>query len=427
MKKAIVIIGFLLSAVTICRAQQEIRVNPSGVNVYSQGATTVFLTYGNLGEYRPDETAWCGELIPAAPAIGSRCAPGTIYGALPKRYDISRRSGSGGYTDIVSVPAAIARKAYQAAAAGQPSEFFYVRRFVHPAGGPDQFVAVTMRLSGAGAGTPFSLTDVRLGFGDSNGATATDPLVFFVEPGGKIPQVRAEIRHTGTGRLKGRWEVVRPGDPLPEPRDLLTEASLPVEERGTQARFTQIGRFNLFLPPGGRYTLSGPAPSQMPNNVPGQYLILLRIEASDDGENGSDLSFVGAGSILVSAGAAAGFPLPVLRYVVGNGDSPIATAAPPTGLSLILPGDGVTIPAGTPVDFVWNELPEAVYYRLEIEDDAGQLVHSAVLKASERSYRAPSWLRAGNRSLHWRVIALDAAGSLMTGTDRRALRLAERR
>lgn len=87
----------------------------------------------------------------------------------------------------------------------------------------------------------------------------------------------------------------------------------------------------------------------------------------------------------------------------------------------------MTIPAGTPVDFVWNELPEAVYYRLEIEDEAGQPVHSAVLKASERTYRAPSWLRAGNRGLRWRVIALDAAGSLITGTDRRTLRLAEGR
>ncbi|MGH9934798.1 MAG: hypothetical protein ACREAM_01050 [Blastocatellia bacterium] len=139
MKRAIATIVFLLCSLTPCFAQQEIKVNPASVNVYSQGATTVFLTYGNLGDYRPVETAWCGEVIPASPDIGFRCAPGTIYGALPKRHDIARRSGTGGYTDIVSVPAAIARKAYQAAAAGQASEFFYVRRFVSAGGGPDQF------------------------------------------------------------------------------------------------------------------------------------------------------------------------------------------------------------------------------------------------------------------------------------------------
>src|SRR5262249_25473680 len=158
--------------------------------------------------------------------------------------------------------------------------FYYVRRFINPSGGPDQFVAVTMRLSGNGAGVPFSLTDVQLGFGANAGpsATGSDPLVLFVEQGGKVPPIRAEVKYTGAGRLKGRWEVVRPGDPLPEPRDLLTEASLPIEERGAQARFTQIGRFNVFLPPGGKFTLPGPAPSQIPNNVAGQYLILLRVE-----------------------------------------------------------------------------------------------------------------------------------------------------
>ena len=45
----------------------------------------------------------------------------------------------------------MARKAYQAAAAGEDSEFFYVRRFESAAGAPDQFVAVTMRLTGNGA------------------------------------------------------------------------------------------------------------------------------------------------------------------------------------------------------------------------------------------------------------------------------------
>src|SRR5262245_31844178 len=185
MKRAIATIVFLLCSPAFCLAQQEIKVNPASVNVYSQGATTVFLTYGNLGDYRPVETSWCGDLIPASPDIGFKCAPGTIYGALPKRYDVSRRSGKGGYIDIVSVPAAIARKAYQAAAAGQASEFFYVRRFVGAAGVPDQFVAVTMRLTGNGAAAPFSLTDVQLGFGAPIGpsATGSDPLVLFVEPG----------------------------------------------------------------------------------------------------------------------------------------------------------------------------------------------------------------------------------------------------
>jgi hypothetical protein len=398
------------------------------MNVYSQGATTVFLTYGNLGDYRPAETAWCGEVMPASPDIGTRCVPGTIYGSLPSRFDISRRSGNNAYTDVVSVPSAIARKAYQAAVAGENSEFFYVRRFVNPAGGPDQFVAVTMRLSGNGAGAPFSLTDVQLGFGAKTGpsATGSDPLVLFVEPGGKIPPIRAEIKYTGAGRLKGRWEVVRPGDPLPEPRDLLSEASLPVEERGTQARFTQIARFNVFLPPGGRYTLAGPAPARIPNQIPGQYLLLFRVEASDDRENESDLSEVGAGAGFAQGGGAAGFPMPVLRYVVGGGDTQPATVTTASDLALLLPADGRALPPAAAVDFVWAGSAQAAFYRLEIEDASGSLILSAVLPRGVTRYRAPSWLkdRVGDGNLSWRVLALDQAGAQIGETARRSLRLA---
>jgi hypothetical protein len=418
---------FLLASFVISAlAQNEIKVTPRSVNVYSQGATTVFVTYGNLGDYRPAETAWCREIAPATPDIGFRCVPGTIYGTLPSRYDISRRSGRNAYTDIVSVPASVARKAYQAAAAGEDSQFFYVRRFIS-AGSPDQFVVVTMRLSGAGAGTPFSLTDVQLGFGAGVGpmATGSEPLVLFVEPGGKVPPIRAEIKYTGTGRLRGRWEIVRPGDPLPEPRDLLTEASLPIEERGTQARFTQLSRFNVFLPPGGRFTLPGPDQARIPNQAPGQYLILLRIEASDDRENDSNLAAVGAGASVAQGGAAAGFPMPTLRYVVGGGDN-TANAFQSGQFTSLLPRDGVTLRANQPVDFVWSAMPRAVFYRVEVEDVNGKPILSAVLKSNVLKYRAPSWFKtkAGALSLRWRVVALDGQGARIGTSEQRRFQIA---
>ncbi|MGH9838764.1 MAG: hypothetical protein ACREEM_08270 [Blastocatellia bacterium] len=427
MKKILAAILFLLGHAITALAQQEIRVNPTSVNVYSQGSTTVFLTYGNLGNYRPAETAWCGDVQPATPAIGLTCVPGTIYGTLPSRFDISRRSGNNGYTDIVSVPASVARKAYQAAARGEDSQFFYVRRFVSASSGPDQFVTVTMRLSGNGAGVPFSLTDVQLDFGASKGPRANGqaPVVLFVEPGGKTPPIRAEIKYTGTGRLRGRWEVVRPGDPLPEPRDLLTEASLPIEERGTQQRYSQLSRFNVFLPPGGRYVLQGPDPARLPRDAAGQYLILLRVEASDDRENISDLSAVGAGAGAAQGGAAAGFPLPVLRYIVGGGDN-TKNAMPANSFGPLLPRDGVTLPANQPIDFAWAAAPQAAFYRLEIEDENGKLILSAMLKPTARNYRAPSWLKskAASGNLRWRVVALDRVGKYISETEKRRFQIA---
>src|SRR4051794_37966657 len=100
-----------------CVASAQIRVNPTGVNVNAQGATSVFLTFGGLGtSYVAAEGMWCGALLPAAPDAGSKCAPSTIFGRLPGRYDLSRTSG-GSFTDIMSIPPSVSRRAYQAAAA----------------------------------------------------------------------------------------------------------------------------------------------------------------------------------------------------------------------------------------------------------------------------------------------------------------------
>ena len=109
---------------------QTIKVNPIGVNVNPSSSTTVFLTYGRLTNYRPAEAYWCGDLIDATPDLGLKCNPSTIFGSLPARYDLSRRSGDQGFTDIMSIPPSVARRAYQSAADGDDSRFFYVRHFI---------------------------------------------------------------------------------------------------------------------------------------------------------------------------------------------------------------------------------------------------------------------------------------------------------
>src|SRR5687767_11190880 len=266
-----VMLAIAMSAPVVVSAQ--IRVNPTGVNVNMNGATTAFLTFGGLADYRPVEAVWCGALVPAAPDVGLRCNPSTVFGRLPLRLDQSRLSGTSAFTDIMSIPPSVARRAYQAAQAGQPSSFFYVRRFRSLAGGPDQYVAVTCRLAGGGARVPFSLVDVSLKFD-------VETPILFLKPGEIAHPVFARIMYNGTGRLKGRWEIVHPGEDPPAERDLLTEATLPAEERGTQRRYTELGRFNVFLPPTGEYVLPGPEVSNIPTSTEGMYLILLRIEAS---------------------------------------------------------------------------------------------------------------------------------------------------
>jgi hypothetical protein len=397
----------------------QVRVNPTGVNVSSQGATTVFLTFGGLNGYVPAEALWCGELVPAAPDVGLRCDPATIFGSLPIRFDRSRLGGANAFTDIMSIPPSVARRAYQEAERGRVSGFFYVRRFVRPAGGPDQYVAVTCRLAGGGARVPFSLLDVRLGF-------EIDTPVLFVQAGDVPPPLQAHLTYSGTGRLKGRWEIVLPGEELPTPQDLLTEATLPADHRGLQRRYTELARFNEFLPPSGRYTLEGPDPRKLPVAVEGAYFVLLRIEASDDKEADSDLAAVGAGPGTVHSGAVAGFPMPVLRYIVGGATSEIAAARSPAGFALALPADNARVSRNSPLEFSWSEVDQGALYRLDVESADGRLVLSALVERGVGAYRAPPWLRdlTSDGRLRWRVVAISAPGNEIRVTPWRRLDLA---
>jgi hypothetical protein len=412
----IVLFSFVLMAgAWNVTAVQNIKVNPDGVNVNVSGATVVFLSFGPLVNRVPAEGCWCGELIPAAPDFGFKCDPATIFGCLPARLDLSTRSGAGGFTDIMSIPPSVSRRAYQAAQEGATSSFFYVRRFINPSGGPDEFVAVTCRMTGGGARTPFSLTDVKLSF-------ESDKPILLVKPGAKIPRVKADIAYNGTGRLKGRWEVVLPGEEPPSERDLLTEATLPVEERGRQRRFTQLSRFNVFLPPTGKYVLAGPDPSRLPAEVEGQYLILLRIEASDDKEGDSNLSVVEAGPGVVHSGAVAGFPLPPLRYYVGSNGTGPGTGTGVVGPRAVSPEDNSEARSGDTLDFQWSDGEGAAFYRIDIADLRERIVLSAIFPPGVGKYRAPSWLKDKVKDgLRWRVVALDEGGSVTAETPWRKL------
>jgi hypothetical protein len=215
---------------------------------------------------------------------------------------------------------------------------------------------------------------------------------------------------------------VKPGEAPPASRDLLTEATLPFEERGTQKRYTQLSRFNIYLPPVGKVTLPGPEVWRVDESLNGLYQILLRIEASDDKYSDSDTGAVGGGPAVVHGGAVAGFSLPALRYYVSNGG---VTRAPTTiTLLQLAPDDQAVIVSSVAVDFLWTMLEKANVYRVEVEDLQSTPVISAILPAGVGSYRAPPWLqaRAGNRLLRWRVLAFDAAGKELDHTPWRVLK-----
>jgi len=417
---------------------QNIAVSPNNVNADSQGATSVLLTFGRLNRRRPAEATWCGALIRATPDLGFKCDPATIFGQLPTRYDQSTRSGIDAFTDIMSITPAVARRADLLACVRDTNTFFYVRRFVGTTGqggAQSEYVPVIIHQTGDGGGAPFSLTEVRLTWAAGN------PIPF-VKRGEVLPRFEAEITYTGAGRLIGRWELVKPGDRQPEPRDLLTEATLPIEERGTQKRFSQIERFNIYLSPNGRIILPGPDPSRVDVSLIGSYGVLLRIEASDDLSGNTDLAAVGAGGGIVYTGGVAGFPLPVLKYYVGGGsyqpvapDSSTSTSSagepdpPGAEPAPLLPADRATLPADKPVEFNWLPDVKAATCILEVEDLQGNQIVSAILTSDKNTYRAPPWLKhtVGDAVARWRVVCVDK-GTCQTGqTEWRTFRFARTR
>jgi hypothetical protein len=385
----------------------QVSVSPSSVNVNAQGVTTAILTFSGVGGYTMAEALWCGELVSATPAGGFRCAPGTVFGQVPSRYDRTSGSTFDALSDVMTIPASVARRAYQDAAAGSNSAFYYVRRF-RSDDGIDQYAAVTLRLTSGGARTPLSITDVQLAFDP-------DVPVLYVANGDVPAPLEAILRYTGSGRLTGRWEIVYPGEQVPSAADLLTEGTAPADQRRTQRRYTQLSRFNVFLPPTGRMVLPGPDPSRLPTATDGIYYLLLRLESAFDAESQTETTGSIDGEFVIRtgglSGGAAGFALPMLRYVVGSGSARTPAARSVGSVRLRSPAAGATVNPSTLV-FVWDALTRAEQYRLEVGAPDGTRVMAAIVPRTTRRYEAPPWLAtsAPQPRLRWRVIALDARG-----------------
>lgn len=401
-------------------------VNPTGVNVRSNAPNTVFITFQGLEpNERAIEALWCGTVQPGIGAgsvtTSDPCVAGTLFGRLPLNFDRSRATqgvGQKNFSDIMVIPASVVRRAVQEGIEGKNSDFFYVRHFTGGSGG-DKWVVVTCRLGAGGARTPLSLIDVKISF---SGQADTTQLTV-LRSGERLPRFSADIQYNGSGQLKGRWELVRPGDSEPEVNDLLTEATLPLELRSTQKRYTTLTRFSQFVMPNSTVRIDGPDPALLDTRVEGPYQVLLRIEASDDKEANSE---IGNGA-LIKTGGVAGFPMPTLKYFVGD----VASASTPSAnrdasgartLDLMLPLTDATVDAARAVTFEWIEVTGAASYRVEVESD-GKLIITSTLQGT-RYEPPPGWLaRRVQGGAMWRVTALDATGRVVAQSTARRFAL----
>ncbi len=390
----------------------NIKRSPTGANVNADGDTTVFITFAGLSAIQQaGEALWCAELVPAvAPELGNKCKPGTIFGRLPARFDRSALQGGGVFTDIMAIPASVSRRALQSAQGGHDSSFFYVREFVDTSGGgANEYVTVTCILAGRGAGVPLALNDVRVSFQGH-----AEDLVYAARRGAPPPPVKADLTYNGSGRLRGRWEVLFPGEAAPADADLMTEASLRTADRMKQQRYTVLERFDVFLPPNGKYALQGPNPARIPTAVDGLYSLLLRVEVSDDKSGDVDLAGIGAGAGVEHHGAVADFPMPTLRYRVASADGKTRVA-----MQALRPSAERPFSGKDGLIFEWSPAAGTAVYRLVVRDAEFKTVLTAVTKVDSTKYLAPTWIQdaCARSALSWQVTALDKNGRAVAGTD----------
>lgn len=396
-------------------------VHPTGVNVNATGVTSVHLTYrGTAGQVSKD-AFWCGEITGGANIVSTTnpCIAGTFFGRLPQVLSQTRVSAGApvfsnnkrsqqkkaivngqNLTDIMTIPASVARRAMQSARAGNNSSFFYIRKF--ESAGQSQYIAVTCRMSDGGARVPFALTEVHPFFVIDE----TKQSVNLAYQGQLMPKIQAEISYNGSGRLKGRWEVVLPGDPQPSEFDLTPQANLPIEQRGLQKRFTVLAHFDVFLPPLGQTILKGPKRILIPNRLIGPYQIILRIEATRDKEADSN---TGVGN--VNSGGLAGFTMPVLRYYVATEDD-VLQARIEAGLDKSIRLFEPTFELATnTLNFSWLRYGVAETYKLEIKAQ-DQPVFTALIDGWETYYQPPPWIieQLKTTPSQWRVAAFDSQG-----------------
>ncbi len=185
----------------------------------------------------------------------------------------------------------------------------------------------------------------------------------------------------------------------------MSEAALPIEERGTQKRYTLLNRFNVNLPPGGKYILPGPENWRIDKTVEGMYLLLFRVEASDAPDSASNI-----GGATLPTGAVAGFAMPTLRYYVGNSTNTNIQQITKTNL---ISGELSNQPL--PIILRWKAVADTKIYRLEIEDNENKKIFSAVVLPSFKQYQLPSFIRelTVSKQLKWRVTAFDAGGKTL--------------
>lgn len=374
---------------------------PRTVLAATSTPTSALVTYrfaANTAGVNALDAVFCTQLVGGMPPLGATstnpCSPGSEIARYRTQQRAFQVTQNGPFVsearESMVVPLPVVQQAYQHARAGGNAVFYFVRRFE-----PESYAVVEVRLAGNSAAMPINLYDVRLGFA---GPAGGEQPVAFVHRGEALPPLKATLFYTGAGLLRGTWEIVEPGQVEPEEFDLLPGANISAGDRARQRRYTVIERFEQYLPATGRFDIVVPDTRRFLTRTDGAYRVILRIEPELAITTGGDIALAGGGAV---------FPMPTLRYFVGSQRS-IAPTLHVRPLAVQGPAAGDVYRDGALPRFAWQAFAGARYFRVEIADESGAIVYSAMERAGSRRYEPPAALRslAGSGIVRWRIVAL---------------------
>ncbi|OQX31428.1 MAG: hypothetical protein B0D94_06040 [Candidatus Sedimenticola endophacoides] len=307
-----------------------------------------------------------------APGIILGSTPGTLSSTVTGSYSVS-------FTESVVIPASVIYKAYKNGLAS----FVLYRRFNDGyAPGTYAHAAATFRITG-GANAGFNINRQALYFDDGSRLRLLSP--------GQPLSALSELRYSGSGLLRGVWELATP------------------ETTDGEPVYRRLQTVRRVLGGGGRVLLPSPA---LDTALAGRYLVRFRIEEP-----------------------VTGFDDLLIEYHVGRAEPQQA----PLDLELDTPRHGAFLHPDT--HFRWRPVAGASGYRLELfegERDAAPLDGLMAWQDTRQAELDPRRLRAApvsgaalpsgqtgvtlsdlsrghlqpGRGYWWRVLAIGADGRL---------------
>ena len=249
------------------------------------------------------------------------CNAGTILGTEYASRTTVPSGFVNGFDAAVTIPEVVLNRVQQRIRSNPTNALFFVVFQLIPAAGVNLgnganvpfFVQINFRfLGGSSGGKALTITEIKLVAQEPGRPEVRNTIID--EGNRETGEFCLEIWYTGTGQVQGWWQLWTNNHPPITDIDLMTEASLPENQRRLQRDFLKIRRIREYFGPSGYIKLTLPY-SAIPEHIRGLALLLPRFLATRSRRSQLLDTNALVGNRSVDAGATFGGKLPTHRVL----------------------------------------------------------------------------------------------------------------